>query len=302
MRDPTQPPAEGGPQQAADDRSESDSQGQDSGDRSGDGQQGGGQQANREGTGTAGQNTPSEDGSGAAGQQGGGETSERPGEDAAADGQTGQPSAGERGAGSTQREGDDQAGQRQPGDRQSAQGEQPGQPGDAPPQDADQQGGQGTASGTPAGGGQPGQFDARDSREGGDPGGDEANLDYAREATDLVLNRLKDQLDRQQVDQELLDELGWSRDDLARFVERWENLKGAAQSPGDEGAEARQELDESLRSLGLRQDRVTRRGGGTTDQMRDVRDTGRNEAPSQYLQRMRSYLRGISRDRSESQQ
>jgi hypothetical protein len=112
---------------------------------------------------------------------------------------------------------------------------------------------------------------------------------------------LKDQLDRQQVDQELLDELGWSPDDLAKFVERWENLKGAARSPGEEGAEARQELDESLRSLGLRQDRVTRRGGGPSDEMRDVSDAGRSDAPSQYLQRMRSYLRGISRDRTQSQ-
>ena len=58
------------------------------------------------------------------------------------------------------------------------------------------------------------------------PEADEANLDYARQATDLVLERLKDQ--QQDPDPELLKSLGWTKEELQQFIARWEELKRAA--------------------------------------------------------------------------
>src|SRR5207248_5541766 len=85
------------------------------------------------------------------------------------------------------------------------------------------------------------------------PEGDEANLEYARKQTDLVLEKLSDQLNRKKVDDRLLKELGWTQEDLSRFVARWRQRKEAAQRDDPAGEAAKRELDDALRSLGLHQ-------------------------------------------------
>ena len=55
---------------------------------------------------------------------------------------------------------------------------------------------------------------------------DEANLEYARKATEMVLQKLKDQ--EHNPDPELLDKLGWSQEDLAEFLRRWDALQKSA--------------------------------------------------------------------------
>ena len=56
---------------------------------------------------------------------------------------------------------------------------------------------------------------------------DEANLDFARKQTDLVLERIDQQLAKKQVDAELLKSLGWSEAELQKFVSRWKDLRPA---------------------------------------------------------------------------
>ena len=74
-----------------------------------------------------------------------------------------------------------------------------------------------------------------------------------RKATDLAVNHLKDELRKNQPDQELLDRLGWMRERfLAKFVKRGQQMRAQAQTPGEKGDAARGELNETLRSLGLR--------------------------------------------------
>ena len=58
------------------------------------------------------------------------------------------------------------------------------------------------------------------------PAAEPPNLDYAREATDLVLERLKDQ--QHNPDPELLKRLDWTPEDLQQFLARWEQMKQAA--------------------------------------------------------------------------
>jgi hypothetical protein len=118
--------------------------------------------------------------------------------------------------------------------------------------------------------------------------GDAVNMDYARRATDLVLDYLRDQRDKP--DRELLDDLGWTPDDLRAFLERWEKLKTRSR----EDAGARRELDESLRSLGLTPapDRK-RAGSAASDDVRGMRESGIQSAPPpSYQEQFRQFMKG----------
>jgi hypothetical protein len=125
--------------------------------------------------------------------------------------------------------------------------------------------------------------------------GDQANLDYARKATDLVLEKLENQLDNNQLDQKALDDLGWTKDDVRRLVERWRQMKQAARAPGPEGEAAREQLNEALRSLGLGRDRVSRQGGQNADELRNLRAAPRVAPPAGYAEQFKAYQKGLSR-------
>ncbi len=80
----------------------------------------------------------------------------------------------------------------------------------------------------------------------------QANLDYAKKATDLVLEHLEDQLKRGQVDKKVEEELGWTKDQVRQFVERMRRQSQAADDPTSPAAEARRlQFEETLKSLNL---------------------------------------------------
>lgn len=284
-KDPSQESskAEGGessPQ--SDSKRQSNSKGGTSGERSGGGSQGAGQSAGQEGNDSAGSKSAADQGAGKANESGKGETGTKAGDQQPAAGKTGQAGT-EKGAGSGSRKGDEQAGSSSPEG-----GADRGEPG--------------------AGKGQPPAGDqAKSAPVGGTDGGrerrptpsapeeemaaDEANLSYARKATDMVLRHLKDE--EHNPDPELLDKLGWTRDDLAEFLRRWDALeKSANQSPA-----GKREFDEALRSLGLRDPANRRRAGGTTsDNQRDLRDAGnRTAAPPRYRDLFDAFRKGAAR-------
>jgi len=121
---------------------------------------------------------------------------------------------------------------------------------------------------------------------------DKANLDYARQQTDLLLERLDEQLAKQKVDPKLLKSLGWTEDELRRFVQRWAGLKSRADA---QDPDAQRQLDAALRSLGLRRGEPLRfRAGATADKVRDLNDAYRARAPLEYSDRVRAYLKGAA--------
>lgn len=127
--------------------------------------------------------------------------------------------------------------------------------------------------------------------------GDKANLEYARKQTDLVLDRLSEQLDEGKVDEEMLDDLGWSQEDLRRFVDRWNKLRASAERPGAEAAQ--QELDDRLRNLG---ESLGAKNGTTRrakDDFRDLREGYQNKVPLKYRDRLKAYTEGVSRGQGE---
>jgi hypothetical protein len=175
----------------------------------------------------------------------------------------------------------------------------PGQPSGQP--SSSQPGQQGTTGATPpqAGGHGGPAGDVRPSSSESENQEDKANLDFARKQTDLVLERLDSQLAKKQVDPNLLKSLGWSEDDLRRFVARWKDLKAKAdKDPNDAGAN--RELDAALRSLGLRPQGPTRiHGSAKADQIKNLNDSYRGRAPLEYAERVRLYNKDVASQGAE---
>lgn len=305
-------PDDNTPSPEAKDSRKSDSQGADSGDRSGGGKKGQGQQADREGTGAAGNNQPAEDGGATSSETGGDRQSEKAGADALSDNKTGASSGDQKGAGSESRpgesgdspqgdsaSGDSPKGDSPRGDSPSLSGQrEPTSPDDSttPPETPEGRSKSDAPSSEPVGGGSTGPGEATPRPVEQEPGADKANLDYARKSTDLVLERLEDQIGRQNVDQDLLDKLGWTEEDMRRFVERWRQLKDAARGPNADNVEAKRELDQRLRSLGFREkQRIELRGGQRQDTMRGMSETRRRPPPASIQELLKAYQRGTSR-------
>ncbi len=306
---------------------ESDSQGEQGGDRAGGGEEGGGQKAPREGAGSSGQNQSADEGAGESTEQGTGNDSPNSGNDGVADKKTGQAAGETTGRGTKTREvqgeepaeagvkNDPARGEEKPLHRQSPTTEEnaaqkggeksnndegkKGAGGENDPQNANDSANQ---NGAPTGsGGQSGTSELAPPRaEALAPGGDEANLEYARKQTDLVLEKLSDQLNRKQVDKNLLKQLGWSEEELRKFVDRWQARKEAAEKNDPAGDAAKRELDEALRSLGLRRGPMKQRQV-KDDTLRDLREGYRGPVPLEYQERLRAYNQGVSRARQEGE-
>ncbi len=124
-----------------------------------------------------------------------------------------------------------------------------------------------------------------------EPGGTDPNLEYARKATDMVLDYLQDQPD----DRELLDRLGWTPAQRDEFLARWEQLRreAAASGPGPAGEPSA--WNEALRSLGLQPGRDPLRSAGKrVDKNNRVTDAGtRSPPPPEYAEQYEAYLKGL---------
>jgi hypothetical protein len=313
-QDPTEAPA------PAQGRHDSDSQGDQGGERKGGAHEGGGDKADRVGTGSPGQNQSADEGAGSTGETGTGDTSNSPGGAQNASEPTGQPGdqkgrgtgeqkgQGNRPGGATPPNGQSAPEQRSPeegndsGEQQQPQNGGPqaeGDPRQQPQQGRPQAEGSGQpVRGNPTSGGlgdnHPDTLPPPPPTRRSDPVGDEGNLEYARKQTDLVLDRLENQLKEREVDEDLLDKLGWSEADLKKFVDRWKHLKQAAQREGADSA-AQSELDKALGALGLSRRPVNRQSGTVQgDQDRNFRDAGGVRSPVEFEEEVRAYTRGIS--------
>jgi hypothetical protein len=277
----------GEPSPASSSNRQSDSKGGESGQESGGGKKGAGQSAGQEGNDGAGSKSAAEQGAGQANETGGGETGSKGGQQQQASGKTGQ-SGSEKGAGSAKRAGNERSGESP--DQQPGKGEAGGQ---SPKTGSQRQPTDGGTSGSDPVGGSDGGRErtlppATASEE---QAADAANLEYAKKATEMVLRKLKEE--EHNPDPELLDKLGWTRDDLAEFLRRWDALqKSAGETPT-----GKRELDEALKSLGLRDPANRQRSGGaTSDKQRDLRDAGnRSTAPPRYRELFDAFRKGAAR-------
>ena len=89
---------------------------------------------------------------------------------------------------------------------------------------------------------------------------DKANLDHAKKVTDLVLKKLEEQ--KVDPDQNLLEQMNWTQQDLENFLKQWQRMRDQADS-GD--VEAKVVYEEALRSLGLQRETQRRKASDQRD-------------------------------------
>ncbi len=76
---------------------------------------------------------------------------------------------------------------------------------------------------------------------------DAINLDYSRKQTELALEHLEDQLAKDQPD--LLQRLGWTREQAQQFIDRWNQLRRAAEEKGPRATKPKNNTTTPLRAL-----------------------------------------------------
>ena len=230
----------------------------------GEGQKGEGQKGEGEGQGGEGEGEPADGGA-----EGGATTAgrQRPDRD-------GSPAGQPKGGGAS--EGDQEGGGGSDPDKPAT-----GQPGSASGPTGS--GGWSNGEGPAPEGVQPLEGDAP-SRE--TEWGDQ-DTQHARNAADLAVRTLKDDLAAGRT--EVLDELGWTRDQARAFLERWERMKALEKSADPV---KRGEYDRAVRSLGLRAEGARNRRDVPSDVKGGQAEGRRSRPPSDYLEQFKAYTQG----------
>jgi collagen type III alpha len=258
----------------------------------------------RDGEGTAGDSTSKDEGAGRSEEQGTGETSDMVGDDKQAKGETGKSDASKMGEGS-QREGtgDQQGGKpskepdsaKSPMSKDFDDGSPDKQPGDGTSGKPDKQAQKGKPN--EFGGEKEGQM-RTDAPDQPPPAGDddavpdEQRREYARKATELALDHLKEELAKG--DSDLFDkDGGLTREQAEAWARRMEEILKNAEKAGNQG-EAKQKLDQVLDNLGIRPQRSAVGRGTARDQFRDVRRGVDIPPPPGYEEHDRAYKKAIS--------
>lgn len=126
---------------------------------------------------------------------------------------------------------------------------------------------------------------------------DEANLEDKLKASNMVLKRLKEELDRGNVDPELLKKLGWTEKDMQRFAERLERQL-AQPKPGDPAAEARRrQFEEVLRNVDLESSGREKSGNFSNQKSTNNFSERRLPAPRSHRKAYEDYLKRLSQQR-----
>ena len=115
------------------------------------------------------------------------------------------------------------------------------------------------------------------------------NLSAVRQATDLALDHLRDSI--RSTDDEMLKELGWTREQAEAFLQRWDNMQKASVN-GNQGQ--KQAFEQTLRSLGLRPDRVRSSRQIEEDSKGVQIESRRTQPPYEYRERFKAFMKGAS--------
>jgi hypothetical protein len=103
-------------------------------------------------------------------------------------------------------------------------------------------------------------------------------------------------LKKDKPDPELLKQLGWTKSDLENFVRRWEQMRSQSQAAGEKGVAARRELDDALRSLGLRPRGTSIKGNAArSDNQSGYRESRRTAPPPEYEEQYKAYTQGTAK-------
>ena len=113
-----------------------------------------------------------------------------------------------------------------------------------------------------------------------------------------LTNDIDDKLQRGEVDDKLLKDLGWTKDDLKQFSQRMRKQLNKTEEAGDPDSVQRQkEFKEMLRSLDLKPRRNDRVGTKKADRITDGVNTRRSTPPSDLREAYEAYQRSVSKAR-----
>ena len=184
--------------------------------------------------------------------------------------------------------GGSETGGNQTGDKEGAGGQDPEKPATGQPGTSSSPTGSGGWSGgegpPPEGGASEGENSPLKEAE-----WEEQDVDHARNAADLAIRTLKEDLDAGRSG--ILDELGWTRDQARAFLKRWEAMQAMARS---DDPVKRGDVERAVRSLGLRPDGAR----GSRDVPSDVKggqaEGRRTRPPSEYREQFKAYTQGTT--------
>lgn len=134
--------------------------------------------------------------------------------------------------------------------------------------------------------------------------GEAANLEFKKQATELVLKRLQDGLERGDVDPELLEKMGWTEDQMRRFTERLSKHLQEAKSTDEtpESQARRQQFEETLKSLNLNKQGATRQGDKSPQRDVNQIDSRRSTVPKEYRSAAERFSREVTRQKGKPAQ
>ncbi len=122
------------------------------------------------------------------------------------------------------------------------------------------------------------------------------NLEFTKRAVNLVLRRLEKDLQRGKVDRKLLEELGWTEQDVRRFVERIrEQLRASEHAQTPEELARKRQFEEMLRQLSLRTRGAQRRDAGVRKRQIENIQSRRAPVPPEYRELYEAFTRSLSR-------
>ncbi|MDR1385596.1 MAG: hypothetical protein LBJ67_17370 [Planctomycetaceae bacterium] len=124
---------------------------------------------------------------------------------------------------------------------------------------------------------------------------DAANLEYAKQQTALAVKYLEEEVAKEHPNPQLLNHLGWNKDDLRRFVNRWKTMRHNAEQSPD--ADAERQWNETLRNIGLSQKSTVSGYQTRSPQPRAAITESQRYAPpkGKYEELMRAYTEGIEK-------
>ena len=219
----------------------------------------------------------------------------QPGQNQPGQNQPGQHQPGQHQPGQIQ-PGQNQPGQNQPGQNQPGQN-QPGQ--NQPGQDSSGQSPPGEMGGISQGKGEnhrdPGQSSGTGNASGAEPA-DPADLAHRKKATELALKRLKQQLERGETPESLMNDLGYSQEDLEQFMKRLdEQLADPGTDRSPESEAARRQFESLLKGLSPSQERQMRSGGDRERKASQSSGSGNRPVPPQYRPNADAYKQKLNK-------
>ncbi|MFN9220528.1 MAG: hypothetical protein ACK6D6_00340 [Planctomyces sp.] len=125
-------------------------------------------------------------------------------------------------------------------------------------------------------------------------------VDEAAQAAGLALKRLQKDLERGEVDPELLKELGWTNDELAKFADRMQQQLDEREQNEQQQREkslSQKSFEEMLRSLGIGGSGAAREGDARRDRERQDTTIRNSAPPSRYRSSYEAYRRSLSTGR-----